>query len=82
MSQIAFPRLDDTILARRDSIIDGLAAMLPRECLIADESGRRAYETDALTAYRRMPLAVALPLRNCGTRKMRAMSNTATRAWY
>ena len=39
----------------------GSAAILPRERLIADESGRRAFETDALTAYRRLPLAVALP---------------------
>ena len=29
--------------------------------IIADEDGRRAYETDALTAYQRMPLAVVLP---------------------
>ena len=61
MSHIAFPRLDNAILARRDSILEGLAAILPPECLVADESGRRAFETDALTAYRRMPLAVALP---------------------
>ncbi len=61
MSHIAFPRPDPKILARRDAIVDGLAAILPPECLIADESGRRAFETDALTAYRRLPLAVALP---------------------
>ncbi len=61
MSHIAFPVPDPKILARRDSIVDGLAAILPPECLIADESGRRAFETDALTAYRRLPLAVALP---------------------
>ena len=61
MSHIAFPHLDSAILARRDSILEGLAAILPPECLVADESGRRAFETDALTAYRRMPLAVALP---------------------
>jgi glycolate oxidase len=61
MSHIAFPRLDNHILARRDSILEGLAAILAPECLISDESGRRAFETDALTAYRRMPLAVALP---------------------
>ena len=61
MSHIAFPRLDQTILARRDAIVERLAAILPPECLIADESGRRAFETDALTAYRRLPLAVALP---------------------
>src|ERR1700733_10675376 len=61
MSQIAFPRLDETILSRRGAIVERLAAILPPECLIADESGRRAFETDALTAYRRVPLAVALP---------------------
>ena len=61
MSHIAFPRLDQSILARRTAIVERLAAILPPECLIADESGRRAFETDALTAYRRLPLAVALP---------------------
>ena len=61
MSPILFPRVDETILARRDSIVEGLRAILPPECVIADESGRRAFETDALTAYRRVPLAVVLP---------------------
>jgi glycolate oxidase len=61
MSTISFPRLDETILARRDSIVAGLQAVLAPECVIADESGRRAFETDALTAYRRLPLAVVLP---------------------
>ena len=61
MSQIAFPTPDPAILARRDTIVAGLAALLPPGGLIADEAGRRAFETDALTAYRRLPLAVALP---------------------
>src|SRR6202161_4488279 len=61
MSHIAFPRLDQTILSRRGAIVDRLAAIPPPECLIADDSGRRPFETDALTAYRRLPLAVALP---------------------
>jgi glycolate oxidase len=61
MPQIAFPPPDPTILARRDAIIAGLAAILPADGLIADLAGRRAFETDALTAYRRIPLAVALP---------------------
>jgi glycolate oxidase len=34
---------------------------IPADCVIADEDGRRAFETDALTAYRQMPLAVVLP---------------------
>ena len=61
MTHIVFPPLDDDVLRRRDSILQGLAKILPSECLIADESGRLAFETDALTAYRRLPLAVALP---------------------
>ena len=62
MSQIAFPAPDPAILARREAIRAGLAAiLLPAECVIADEAGRRAFETDALTAYRRLPLAVVLP---------------------
>jgi glycolate oxidase len=61
MSHIAFPLPDPAILARRDEIIAGLAALVPHECLVTSDNERRAYETDALTAYRRVPLAVVLP---------------------
>lgn len=61
MSQIVFPDPDPTILARRDEIIAGLAQILPPDCLVTSEDERRAFETDALTAYRRLPLAVVLP---------------------
>src|SRR5437660_1295173 len=62
MTAIAFPDLDHSILSRRDEIIAGLAALLPRECLVTSDDERRAFETDALTAYRRLPLAVKLVL--------------------
>src|SRR5512137_138535 len=61
MSMIPFPPPDAAILGRRDEIVAGLAAILPQECLVTSEDERRAFETDALTAYRRLPLAVALP---------------------
>jgi glycolate oxidase len=61
MPQIAFPSIDESVLARRETIIAGLKAILPGDGLIADLAGRRAFETDALTAYRRAPLAVVLP---------------------
>ena len=61
MNAIAFPLPDIDVLERRDEIIAGLAALLPADCLVTSELERRAFETDALTAYRRMPLAVALP---------------------
>ena len=58
---IAFPLPDEAILARREAIIEGLAALVPPASLIISEDERRAFETDALTAYRKMPLAVVLP---------------------
>jgi len=61
VNAIAFPLPDIDVLERRDEIIAGLAALLPADCLVTSELERRAFETDALTAYRRMPLAVALP---------------------
>ena len=61
MSHIAFPEPDGLILSRRDEIVAGLLSILPDECVISSENERRAYETDALTAYRKLPLAVVLP---------------------
>ena len=58
---IAFPTPDPDILARRDAIVAGLAGLVPPECLVTSEDERRAFETDALTAYRRIPRAVVLP---------------------
>ena len=61
MSFIAMPKPDPEIIARRAEIAAGLRAIVGDEGLIVSEDERRAYETDALTAYRAMPLAVVLP---------------------
>jgi glycolate oxidase len=61
MSAIEIPKPDPRILARRDAIVAGLAKLVPSTSLITEEDERRAFETDALTAYRRIPLAVVLP---------------------
>ncbi|MEN0087231.1 MAG: FAD-linked oxidase C-terminal domain-containing protein [Pseudomonadota bacterium] len=61
MSAIAFPKPDGSVIDRRQDIVDGLAKLLPEENLITDERELVPYETDAFTAYRRVPLAVVLP---------------------
>jgi glycolate oxidase len=61
MSAIVFPPPDLRILASRDAIVAGLQAILGPAGVISAEAERRAYETDALTAYRAVPLAVVLP---------------------
>ena len=58
---IAFPVPDPGILARREAIIAGLRPLVAAEALVTTEDERRAFETDGLTAYRQMPLAVVLP---------------------
>jgi glycolate oxidase len=49
------------IMARRDEIVAGLAALLPPDGLISEPIRLKPYETDGLTAYRQPPLAVVLP---------------------
>ena len=61
MTQIAMPQPDPLILAKRERIIAGLKERVPAQWVITEEDERRPYETDALTAYRRLPLAVVLP---------------------
>ena len=55
------PVPDATVLARKALIVDRLLAMLPADAVVHDEAETRAYECDALTAYRCPPLAAVLP---------------------
>ena len=56
-----FSEPDKDILDRRGAIVEHLASLVSPEGLITDRDECRAYETDALAAYRKMPLAVVLP---------------------
>ena len=49
------------VMRRRDAIVAGLRKLLPESGLIAEPLRLKPYETDGLTAYRQVPLAVALP---------------------
>ncbi len=60
MIRLPEPKAD--VLARRDAVIAGLRhAVADEEGVIADPISLKPYETDGLSAYRQMPLAVALP---------------------
>ena len=61
MSTIAMPAPDAAIIARKPEIVAALVAALPADTVISDPEETRAYECDALTAYRCPPLAVVLP---------------------
>ncbi len=61
MSGIAMPTPDPKVLAHAPQLISALRDVLPPDAVIWDPEETRAYECDALTAYRCPPLAVVLP---------------------
>ncbi|OWV72916.1 glycolate oxidase subunit GlcD [Rhizobium sp. R339] len=58
---MAMPPASADILSRASHIVASLKAVLPPDTVICDIEETRAYECDALTAYRCPPLAVVLP---------------------
>ena len=61
MPTISMPAPDPCILRQAPAIVAALSAVLPADAVISDLAETRAYECDALTAYRCAPLAVVLP---------------------
>ncbi len=76
------PQPDAAVIARRAEIARELQALLPAEAVRMSEDERRAYESDAFTAYRQSPLVVVLPstteevarvLRYCHERRIKVV---------
>ena len=55
------PTPDQAILARKGRLVSRLRSALPDDAVISDEAETRAYECDALTAYKCPPLCAVLP---------------------
>lgn len=55
------PTPDSTVLSRKAQIVKRLQSVLPDNAVIHAESQVRAYECDALTAYKCPPLCAVLP---------------------
>ena len=55
------PQPDAEFRARRESIISDLRRIVPGEGVITSERELKAFESDALTAYRQIPMVVVLP---------------------
>ncbi len=54
----ALPQID---LPQQKKVAQALRAFLPERCVLWQEEDTRPYECDGLTAYRRLPMVVALP---------------------
>ena len=60
-NMLVMPEPDRMVLDRRAEIVAALRNIVPGEGVIDSERERRAYECDALTAYRQAPMVVVLP---------------------
>jgi len=55
------PTPDEFTIARRAEIAAGLREIIGEAYVMADDASLKTYESDALSAYRQMPMLVALP---------------------
>ncbi|WP_170367512.1 FAD-linked oxidase C-terminal domain-containing protein [Ruegeria arenilitoris] len=55
------PQPNPDVLAHKASVLARLRQVLPEDAIIADPSETRAYECDALTAYKCAPMIAVLP---------------------
>lgn len=86
MSGITIIEPRNDIVKGRDRIVSSLKSLFSQCGLVTDQAGRRAFETDALTAYKQIPLAVVLPqsteetadvLRFCKSNSLRVVARGA-----
>lgn len=55
------PIPDPAVLSRKSRVVERLQGVLPRDAVISDVNETRAYECDALTAYKCPPMVAVLP---------------------
>ena len=61
MTELQMPKVNNKILDNKDFIINKLNGILNKDNILSHKDEIRPYETDALTAYREMPMVVVLP---------------------
>src|SRR5210317_483548 len=61
MTQIALPKIDRSIVSRKDEIVKSLSRLTNSENVLSHADEIKPYETDALAVYTQTPLAVVLP---------------------
>jgi len=61
MSNIALPKIDHSTVNKKEYIFNKLKKLTAPENILSHEAEIKPYETDALAAYKQMPLGVILP---------------------
>ena len=60
MSELALPKIDNSILNRKSEIVKNLSKLTDKENVLSEADELRPYETDALSVYTQTPLACLL----------------------
>ena len=61
MSQLKMPKPDKKIIANKSEILQDLKKILKSENILSHDDEVKPYETDALSAYKQIPMVVLLP---------------------
>tara|TARA_Y100000590_G_scaffold413729_1_gene509868 strand:- start:271 stop:1767 length:1497 start_codon:yes stop_codon:yes gene_type:complete len=61
MSNLAMPKVDRKLMAKKPDIVANLKKILKKENILDHEDQLRPFETDALSAYKKKPLIVVFP---------------------
>ena len=89
MTQLIMPKIDKKILSNKETIVKKLKEITNSSNVLSHKSELIPYETDALTAYRQIPLVVVLPettnevskiLKYCNNEKIKIVPRGAGRS--
>tara|TARA_B100000989_G_scaffold10857_1_gene7408 strand:+ start:12481 stop:13977 length:1497 start_codon:yes stop_codon:yes gene_type:complete len=61
MSEIALPKIDQSILLKKSYIVKKLKKLTDKNNVLSDDDEVKPYETDGLAVYKQKPMAVVLP---------------------
>ena len=61
MTELTLPKIDQSIVNKKEHIFNKLKKLTAPENVLSHEAEIKPYETDALAAYKQMPLGVILP---------------------
>ena len=61
MSNLAMPKIDRKLMARKKEVVADLKKIIKVENIIDHDDEKRPFETDALSAYKQKPLLVVFP---------------------
>ena len=59
--ELGLPKVDREIIEKKDLIVSNLKSFTAKQNVLSELDEIKPYETDALAAYKNLPLAVVLP---------------------